>query len=175
VDPVLGHRRPVEWETASIAALLAADLLAMLSMEQPDPWATPGPGGQRAGPQFDPRKLKLLDVGTLLFFAALVIVALATSRSDVAQIDKYSQPLSSGALALIAIGSIVFGHPFTVDYAREQATRKCGTRRRSRRSISSCPRSGPGSSCSAPSSACWRCTRARRERGTGSTGTCQSS
>jgi hypothetical protein len=112
---------PSTWETASIAALLAAALLAVLSMEQPDPWAAPEPGGRRTGPKFDPHRLKLLDVGTLLFFAALVIVALATSRSDVAQIDKYSQPLSSGALALIAIGSIVFGHPFTVDYAREQA------------------------------------------------------
>jgi hypothetical protein len=112
---------PSTWETASIAALLAAALLAVLSMEQPDPWATPEPDGQRAGPRFDPHRLKLLDVGTLLFFAALVIVALATSRSDMAQIDNYSQPLSSGALALIAIGSIVFGHPFTVDYAREQA------------------------------------------------------
>jgi hypothetical protein len=112
---------PSTWETASIAALLAAALLAVLSMEQPDPWAPPGPGGRPAGPRFELRRIKLLDAGTLVFFAALVIVALVTSRSDLAQLDNYSQPLSSGALGLIALGSIIFGHPFTVDYAREQA------------------------------------------------------
>jgi uncharacterized membrane protein YgcG len=56
-----------------------------------------------------------------VFFAALTIAAIVTSRPDVAELDKYSQAISSGALGIIALGSIVFGHPFTVDYAREQA------------------------------------------------------
>lgn len=108
---------PSTWETAAIAALLAAVLLAALSVEaQP---AGPGPGP--AASRLDFRRLKVLDVATIIFFAALVIVALVTSRSDVQVLDKYAQALSSGALGLIALGSILVGHPFTVDYAKEQA------------------------------------------------------
>ena len=65
--------------------------------------------------------LKLLDVATVVFFAALTIAAIVTSRQDVAELDKYSQAISSGALGIIALGSIIFGHPFTVDYAKEEA------------------------------------------------------
>lgn len=105
---------PSTWETAAIAALLAAVLLAVVGMErQPAPNST-----ARIG--FDFRRLKLLDAATIVFFAALVIVALATDRHDVATLDKYSQALSSGVLGLIALGSILVGHPFTVDYAKEQ-------------------------------------------------------
>jgi hypothetical protein len=106
---------PSTWETAAVAALLAAVLLTALSIERPP--ATGSPAGSR----LDVRRLKVLDAATIVFFAALVIVSLATSRSDVATLDKYAQALSSGALGLIALGSIAAGHPFTVDYAKEQA------------------------------------------------------
>jgi hypothetical protein len=113
---------PSTWETAAIAALLAAVLMTAMSLEAPR-----GSSGRvpAAGPRhhsgLDFRRVKLLDAGTVLFFAAMVIAALVTSRPDVTQLDKYAQALSSGALGLIALGSIVFGHPFTVDYARESA------------------------------------------------------
>jgi hypothetical protein len=93
---------PSTWETASIAALLAA----------------------------------ALDAATVVFFAALVVVSLLTSRHDVNQLDKYSQALSSGALGLIALGSIVFGHPFTVDTPRSRRHRRSGTARCSSTSTS---------------------------------------
>jgi hypothetical protein len=105
---------PSTWETAAIAALLAAVLLTALSIERQSAGATPAPG------RLDFRRLKVLDAATIAFFAALVIAALVTSRPDVATLDKYSQALSSGALGLIALGSILAGHPFTVDYAKEQ-------------------------------------------------------
>jgi hypothetical protein len=108
---------PATWETAAIAALLAAVLLTVLSIER-EPGTTPAAGP--AGRWLDFRRLKVLDVATVVFFAALVIAALATSRSDSAQLDRYAQPLSSGALGLIALGSILVGHPFTVDYAKEK-------------------------------------------------------
>jgi hypothetical protein len=106
---------PSTWETAAVAALLAAVLLAVLGLERQS-----GPSGSFFG-GLDLRRLKVLDAATIVFFAALVIVSLATSRQDVATMDKYSQALSSGALGLIALGSILVGHPFTVDYAKEQA------------------------------------------------------
>jgi len=122
---------PSTWETATIAALIAALLVMALSLDFQPPvaWSAGGSaGGQAAGPGRRPSRfkaevshLKLLDVATVVFFAALTIAAIVTSRARVAELDKYSQAVSSGALGIIALGSIVFGHPFTVDYAREQA------------------------------------------------------
>jgi hypothetical protein len=108
---------PSTWETASIAALLAAVLVVAISIEAPRQYPVAAERKPWHGLHLE--RIKLLDAGTVIFFAALVIVALATSRHSVAQLDKYSQALSSGALGLIALGSIVFGHPFTVDYAKE--------------------------------------------------------
>ncbi len=131
---------PSTWETATIAALIAALLVMALSLDlQPlVAWSTAqsgpavpgsavsgsaGPGSARRPSQFraEASHLKLLDVATVVFFAALTIAAIVTSRHDVTELDKYSQAISSGALGIIALGSIVFGHPFTVDYAKEEA------------------------------------------------------
>jgi hypothetical protein len=126
---------PSTWETAAIAALIAAVLVAALSLDfQPVvarvvPGSVPGSGpgsGPGAAPGRHPglksglAHLKLLDLATVAFFLALTIAAIVTSRHDAAELDKYTQALSSGALGLIALGSIVAGHPFTIDYAREQ-------------------------------------------------------
>jgi hypothetical protein len=122
---------PSTWETATIAALIAALLVMALSLDfQPlVAWSAGGySGGLAAGSGRRPSRfkaevshLKLLDVATVVFFTALTIAAIVTSRHDVTELDKYSQAVSSGALGIIALGSIVFGHPFTVDYAKEQA------------------------------------------------------
>jgi hypothetical protein len=118
---------PSTWETASIAALVAAllvtaasldfrPLVALSAPQQPGQPAPPRPGWRS-----ELAHLKLLDVATVVFFLAMTIAAIVSSRSDVATLDRYSQAISSGALGLIALGSIVVGHPFTVDYAKEQA------------------------------------------------------
>jgi hypothetical protein len=63
------------WETGTIAALIAAILVMALSVDlQPlVAWSTPtGPGQARRPFRLDLRRLKLLDVATVLFFAALV-------------------------------------------------------------------------------------------------------
>jgi hypothetical protein len=114
---------PSTWETATIAALLAAIFVMALSVDfRPlAAWATPEPGQPRANFRVGLGHLKLLDVATVVFFAAMSLAAVVTNRSDVTELDRYSQALSSGALGVIALGSIVFRHPFTVDYAREQA------------------------------------------------------
>ena len=132
---------PSTWETATIAALIAALLVMALSLDlQPlvawstaEPESAPAasaasaasaqPGSARRPSRFQAQvsHIKLLDVATVVFFAALTIAAIVTSRPDVSELDKYSQAISSGALGIIALGSIVFGHPFTVDYAKEEA------------------------------------------------------
>lgn len=116
-DPVVGFipwilfwviGGPSTWETATIAALLASILVLALSV----------------GPGLGLSHLKLLDVATVLFFAAFTVAAVVTSRHDSAVLDRYAQAISSGALGIIALGSMVAGHPFTVDYAREQTPRQ---------------------------------------------------
>lgn len=57
----------------------------------------------------------------MVFFAVLSLAAVVTTRHNVSDLDKYSQAISSGALGIIALGSIVFRHPFTIDYAKEEA------------------------------------------------------
>jgi hypothetical protein len=93
------------WETSTLAALLAAIFVTMLSI----------------GYRPEPGRLKVLDIATVLFFAWLSLAALVTTRQHVSDLDKYSQTISSGALGVIALGSIVFRHPFTIDYAKQKA------------------------------------------------------
>jgi hypothetical protein len=95
------------WETGALAALLAAIFVTMLGIgyRPPVAWG----------------HLKLLDIATVVFFALLSLAGLVATRHTVSNLDKYSQAISSGALGIIALGSIVFRHPFTIDYAKQKA------------------------------------------------------
>lgn len=67
------------------------------------------------------RNIKILDLGTLAFF---VFLAIASFTHDAVWIDHYAAPLSSFALFIIALVSILIRKPFTLQYAREQVDRK---------------------------------------------------
>ncbi len=114
---------PATWETGTLAALLAAIFVTMLSIDYRPlvAWATVQPDRRRVGLRPELSRLKLLDIATVVFFAVLSLAAVVTTRHNVSDLDKYSQAISSGALGIIALGSIVFRHPFTVDYAKEEA------------------------------------------------------
>jgi hypothetical protein len=110
------------WETGTLAALLAAIFVTMLSIGyRPLVASATARPDRRARPRPERSHLKLLDIATVVFFALLSLAALVTSRHTVSDLDKYSQAISSGALGIIALGSIVFRHPFTIDYAKEKA------------------------------------------------------
>lgn len=94
---------PSTWEWATLGALTAALILAVPSLER---------GG-----------LKILDVGSIVFFAVLSVLAIFLDRSDLDWVEDYSQVISSGALAVIAFGSLLV-MPFTEQYARESAPRE---------------------------------------------------
>ncbi|MEA3280929.1 MAG: hypothetical protein U9Q38_10080 [Thermodesulfobacteriota bacterium] len=64
---------------------------------------------------------KVLDIGSLLFFVFLTVVAF-TPYSEA--IDSNALPLSNVALFLITIVSILIRKPFTLQYAREQVDKK---------------------------------------------------
>jgi tryptophan-rich sensory protein len=60
--------------------------------------------------------LTSLEVGSTLAFAVLTILTYAT---DDRFLERWIQPITSGALLAIAVGSIVAGRPFARQYARE--------------------------------------------------------
>jgi uncharacterized membrane protein len=88
---------PSTWEYGAIGAALAAILLSVPS----------------AG-----RRVKILDVVTIVFFVALAIIGAVAGAHDRDWMDRYSNVISSGALGLLALGSLAFV-PFTEQYARE--------------------------------------------------------
>ncbi len=118
---------PRTWEVASGVALLAAVVLLVIDLEPTGvvdravarSAGAAGPAGQPAIRLAPP---KILDVGTTLFFLALVIIGFFLPRHDLIGLEKYSQAISSGALCLIVVLSIALGHPFTEQYARKNVT-----------------------------------------------------
>jgi hypothetical protein len=67
------------------------------------------------------RSIKILDLGTLIFF---IILAGVSFSSEAVWIDHYSAPLSDGAMFMIALISLVIRRPFTLQYAYEQVDPK---------------------------------------------------
>jgi uncharacterized membrane protein len=61
----------------------------------------------------------LLDVASVVYFVALLIVVQAAGASSRVDISNYAQAGAHIALTLIVFGSILIGHPFTESYARE--------------------------------------------------------
>lgn len=62
---------------------------------------------------------KVLEIGTLVVFAVLTIIAFL---GDDAFLDRWMQPLANGGLFLVALGSVVVGKPFALQYAREEVS-----------------------------------------------------
>lgn len=58
-----------------------------------------------------------LDIGSTLAFAVLTIITFA---GDEKFLERWIQPLTSAALLLIALGSILVGRPFAREYARAE-------------------------------------------------------
>ena len=97
---------PSTWEYASGGALLAALILLI--------------------PSSDRGSVKLLDIASVVFFGALTIAGFVLDRDQLQWLEDYSQAISSGALAIVVLGSLAFV-PFTEQYAREQAPREVWT------------------------------------------------
>jgi uncharacterized membrane protein len=90
---------PSTWEYGAIGAALAAVILALPSASR--------------------RRPKILDVATIVFFVAVAVIGAVVGAEDRDWLDRWSMVLSSGALGLIALGSLAFV-PFTEQYAREE-------------------------------------------------------
>ena len=85
------------WLYGALCAVIAAFILG-ISM---------GRGGPR-----------LLEVVTIVFFVGVTIAGMIVGAEDRDWMDTYSTTLSSGVLAVMALGSLVFT-PFTEQYGRD--------------------------------------------------------
>lgn len=94
---------PSTWEFAALAGLVAAVVLNL--------------------PDLRRGSFKVLEITGIVFFAVLSILALFLDRQDMLWLERYAQVLSSGVIAVVALGSLAFV-PFTEQYARETTPRE---------------------------------------------------
>ncbi|GAA4674293.1 hypothetical protein GCM10023215_02320 [Pseudonocardia yuanmonensis] len=94
---------PSTWEYGAIGAAVAAIILAVPSARH--------------------RRVKLLDVVTIVFFVGLAIAGAVLGAQDRDVLDTYSTTISSGLLGLVALTSLAFV-PFTEQYARESTPKQ---------------------------------------------------
>jgi uncharacterized membrane protein len=63
---------------------------------------------------------KLLELGTVAFFAVFVVVVFAVDPGADDFLNRYGRAIATAGLALIAGVSLLLGKPFTEQYAKEQ-------------------------------------------------------
>ena len=69
-------------------------------------------------------RVKLLDAVGVAFFAVLLLIGALVGPGALQWLDRWSSELANIAIALIALGSIAFRTPFTIQYAREEVPRE---------------------------------------------------
>ncbi|AZS83037.1 hypothetical protein ELQ87_01055 [Streptomyces griseoviridis] len=94
---------PSTWKYAALSALVASVVL--------------NGRGLRRG------HFKILEATGIVFFAVLSVLALVLDHQDLVWLETYAQPLSSGVIAVVCLGSLAFV-PFTSQYARESTPRE---------------------------------------------------
>ncbi|MGB3356886.1 MAG: hypothetical protein WBB00_29495 [Mycobacterium sp.] len=67
--------------------------------------------------------VRLLDIVTVVFFTGVTVAGMVIGAADRDWMDTHATTLSSGALAIMALGSLAF-EPFTAQYAPESAPRQ---------------------------------------------------
>jgi uncharacterized membrane protein len=96
---------PSTWMWAALAALACSVILSV-------------PSWRRS------RSISVLDAAGLVFFGVLVVLALTLDRATLQPIEDRAQLLSSVVIAVVALGSLAVGRPFTEYYARQQTPRE---------------------------------------------------
>jgi hypothetical protein len=72
------------------------------------------------------RHVHLLDIASIVYFVALLILVSATDPTARSDISNCVQAGAHIALTMIVFGSILIGHPFTESYARETVPKELG-------------------------------------------------
>jgi hypothetical protein len=74
-------------------------------------------------PSLARRRPKVLELGAIVAFAAFTLVAFTADASASHDLARYARAIAAGALAAIALGSLLFT-PFAAQYARESVPRQ---------------------------------------------------
>jgi hypothetical protein len=93
---------PSTWVWAAFAALACSLVLAV-------------PDWRRS------RSISILDAAALVFFAVLLVLGAVLDRAALQPIEDRAQLLSSVVIAVVALGSLAVGRPFTEFYAKQQS------------------------------------------------------
>ena len=96
---------PSTWMWAALAAFLCSLILSVPS------WRST-------------RSISVLDAAGLVFFGVLVVLALVLDSATLQPIEDRAQMLSSIVIAVVALGSLAVGRPFTEYYAKQQTPRE---------------------------------------------------
>ena len=96
---------PSTWMWAALAALVCALVLAV-------------PDWRRS------RSISVLDGAGIVFFGVMVVLALVLDRAALQPIEDRAQLLSSIVIAVVALGSLAVGRPFTEYYAKRETPRE---------------------------------------------------
>ena len=96
---------PSSWMYAALTALICSLVLAV-------------PEWRRN------HSMSVLNIAGIVFFAVLVVLALVLDRAALQPIEDRAQLISSVVIALVAIGSLAVGRPFTEYYARQSTPRE---------------------------------------------------
>ena len=96
---------PSTWMWAALAAFLCSLVLSVPS------WRST-------------RSISVLDAAGLVFFGVLVVLALVLDSATLQPIEDRAQMLSSIVIAVVALGSLAVGRPFTEYYAKQQTPRE---------------------------------------------------
>ncbi|MBV2356558.1 hypothetical protein KUM39_19620 [Streptomyces sp. J2-1] len=94
---------PSTWKYAALAALIASVVLS--------------------GRDIARGRVRVLDVTAIVFFAVVTALALTLDRADLLWLETYAQVISSGLVAVVALGSLAVD-PFTAQYARQEVPRE---------------------------------------------------
>jgi hypothetical protein len=96
---------PSTWEWAALAALICTLVLSV-------------PDWRRT------RAISVLDAAAIVFFAVLLVLALVLDRATLQPLEDRAQLLSSIVIAVVALGSLAVGRPFTEFYAKRDTPRE---------------------------------------------------
>jgi len=68
--------------------------------------------------------VSVLNIAGIVFFAVLVVLALVLDRGALQAVEARAQLISSVVIALVALGSLAVGRPFTEYYAKQSTPRE---------------------------------------------------
>ena len=91
---------PSTWQYAALASFVSALILSVPTLRRR-------------------HAIGILDAAGLVFFGVLTLLTLVLDRSTLQPMENQAMLISNVAIAVVGVGSVIVGHPFTEFYAKE--------------------------------------------------------